>query len=175
MEENTSLTTRSVGVKFGLYLGLISIVSFMIAMIAELDQQSGWNNFISAIIFIAIIFFAHKAFKEGGNGFMSYGQGVGISFWVAAVGGVISSVFMFIYIKFIDDSMLQKIKDKSIYDMEERGMTDEQIDQAMGFASMFMSPTAMLIMGIVGSIFMGVLIGLIVTIFTQKKDTTSPF
>lgn len=170
MEENTTLTTRSAGVKYGLYYGLVSVAFFIVANIGEIDQQSGWYRFITSIVFIAFIFLGQKYFKDNGDGFMSYGQGLGIGLWISAVSGVIGSVFMFIYIKFIDDSMLQQIAEKSRYDMEERGMTDEQIEQAMKFASMFMSPTAMLVMGIIGSIFIGFIISLIVTIFTQKKD-----
>jgi hypothetical protein len=175
MEDNTNLTTRSTGIKYGLYYGLVSVALFMVSNIGDIDQQSGWFRVVSSLIFVAFIYLAHKYYKDNGNSYMSYGQGVGIGFWLSMVSGVISSVFMFIYLKFIDDTMLQKIKDKAIYDMEERGMTDEQIDQAMGFTSMFMSPGAMLVFGILGAIFMGLIISLIVTIFTQKKDMSAPF
>ena len=175
MEENTTLTTRSVGIKYGLYAGLVSVVLFIVSNLADVDQQSGWYRIVSSVIFIAFIVLAQKFYKDNGNGFMGYGQGVGIGFWLSLVSGVISSVFLFIYIKFIDDSMITKIADKARFDMEERGMSDEQIDQAMGFTSMFMSPTSMLIFGIVGAIVMGLIFSLIISIFTQKKDLSSPF
>ncbi|HMQ00941.1 MAG TPA: DUF4199 domain-containing protein [Cyclobacteriaceae bacterium] len=172
MEEAKSVTTSSAGIRYGLFYGLVSIALFIIMSITGMDMQSGLVRVLSSAVFIAFIYLAHKYFKDEGNGFMSYGQGVGIGLFLSLVGGVISSVFTFIYIKFIDDSMMQQIMDKARYDMEERGMSDEQIDQAMEFSAMFMSPMAMLIFGIVGAVFIGLILSLIVSIFTQKKDTS---
>jgi hypothetical protein len=62
------------------------------------------------------------------------------------------------------------IKEKQIEQFQENNMTDEQIDQAMQFSSMFMTPEAFFIFGILGGIISALLIGLLVTIFTQKKN-----
>jgi hypothetical protein len=67
------------------------------------------------------------------------------------------------------------IKEKQIEEMQARGMSDEQIDQGMKFAEMFMSPEAILIFGIIGGIITVLIVGLIVTIFTQKKSPEPGF
>ena len=41
---------------------------------------------------------------------MSYGQGVGIGFWIGLVSAVIGNVFTYIYVKFIDDGFIAKIQ-----------------------------------------------------------------
>lgn len=163
-----SLTTRSAGIRYGVIGGLISIVFFLFLSLAGLVGTGYWN-WIGYLITAAIIFMAHKYYKENGDGYMSYGQGIGISVWIGLISAVISSIFTYIYVKFIDSSFVEMLKQKQIEGMQEKGMSDEQIDQAMQYASMFMTPEAMFLFGLFFGVLGTVIIGLIVTIFTQKK------
>ncbi|MCU0396638.1 MAG: DUF4199 domain-containing protein [Cyclobacteriaceae bacterium] len=175
MEETTSITTRSVGIRYGLILALVSVIYFLVLTIMNVDMTSGIGRWASILFYVAGIFLAHKYFKDNGSGFMSYGEGIGISFWIGLLSSVISSLFTYIYIKFIDSSFVEMIKEKQIEEMQARGMSDEQIDQGMKFAEMFMSPEAILIFGIIGGIITVLIVGLIVTIFTQKKSPEPGF
>jgi hypothetical protein len=172
MEEQTStaVTTRSSGVRYGVMLGAVSIVIFFALTFAGVDQTSGIGRWASVPIYIALIYMAQKYFKDEGDGFMSYGQGVSISFWAGLISTVIYTPIFYIYIKFIDGGFVEAIKNKQIEEMQNKGMSDEQIDQAMSFAGAFMSPEAMLVMGFFGGIIFILICGLIVTIFTQKTN-----
>ncbi len=118
--------------------------------------------------------FAHKAFKEGGDGFMSYGQGLGIGTLISLISGLLSSAFMFIYIKFVDDSMIAQIKEQQISGMEEEGMSDAQIESAMEIASVFLTPGMIAIIGVVVFVFIGFVISLIVcSIMLQQSINCS--
>ena len=171
MEETTTpVTTRSVGIRYGVIMSAISIVYFLILTFASIDMTSGFGRWSAFIFYFVIIYLAHKNFKDSGDSYMSYGQGVGISFWIGLVSSVIYSLFFFVYIKFIDNSFVQAIKDKQIEEMQAKGMSDDQIDQAMSIAGAFMTPGAMLIFGIVFGIIGMVICGVIVSIVTQKKN-----
>jgi hypothetical protein len=67
------------------------------------------------------------------------------------------------------------MKEKQLEQFEARGMSDEQIEQAMNFSAMFMTPEAILLFGIVFGIIGIIILGLIVTIFTQKKAPETAF
>jgi len=163
------VSTRSAGIRYGLMMAVLSIAFFMIMNVADLDMQ-GPVGYLSTVITAAMLFLAHKYYKDEGDGFMTIGQGVGIGFWAGMVSSVISSIFTYVYVKFIDDGFLQAIKDKQIESMQERGMSDEQIDQAMQFAGAFSTPEAILGFGIVFGIIGGVIIGLLVALFTKKSN-----
>jgi hypothetical protein len=64
--------------------------------------------------------------------------------------------------------MITAIRETSIRQMEEKGQSDEQIEMAMKFVDMFTNAEAMLLFGLFFGILGTVVIGLIVTIFTQK-------
>lgn len=169
------VTTRSVGVRFGLIAALIGIAYFLVLNVAGIDTTQGFWNWLTYAITLTLVILAHKQFKEKGDGYMSYGQGIGVAFWMAVVSSVISSIFTYIYIKFIDTGFLELVKDRQIEAMQQKGMSDEQIDQGMKMAAMFMTPEAMLIMVLLGGIVATIIIALIVTIFTQKKNPEPAF
>ncbi|HCW06852.1 MAG TPA: DUF4199 domain-containing protein [Cytophagales bacterium] len=173
MEETAkpTVTTRSVGIRYGLFMGVISIAYFLILNLLGVDMTQGIGRWASLIFNVAIIFLAHKYFKDNGDGFMSFGQGFGIGFWIALISSAISSVFTYVYIKFIDASFIQQVMDKTRESMEEKGnLSDEQIDQAMQMTAKFMTPESMLIFGLIGGLVILCIVSLIVTIFTQKKN-----
>lgn len=169
-EQTLAPTTRQTGIRYGLILGVISIAYFVVLSVAGVNMSGGPAQWAGLLFSLIIFILAHKYFKENGDGYMSYGQGIGIAFWTSLVSSVLSSAFTFVYVSFVDSSFVENLKQQQIEKMQEQGMSDAQIDQAMGFAEMFMSPTSMLIFGIVGGIFFGILVGLVVTIFTQKAN-----
>jgi hypothetical protein len=163
------VTTRSAGIRYGLIMAVISIAFFVVMSVAGLDMQ-GPVGYLSWAITAVMLFLAHKYYKEQGDGFMTIGQGTGIGFWAGTVSSVISSIFTYVYIKFIDDSFLQTIKDKQIEAMEKQGLSDEQIEQSMKIAGAFTSPEAILGFGIVGGIIVAVIIALLISLFTKNTN-----
>jgi len=164
-------TVSQIALKYGLYLGLISIILGMIIQFMDLDmktqQNAGYITYVAALVAIIL---AHKAFKESGDGFMTIGQGLGIGTLISLISGVMSAIFTYVYIKFVDDSMLTKIKDLQIEEMEKRGMSDAEIEQAMKVAGFFMGPEMMIVWIILGMLFIGFIISLIVSLFTKKVN-----
>ncbi len=169
--ESPKATTMSVGIRYGLIQGLVSIAYFVGLNVAGVDMTQGVGRWASLIFSLAIIFLAHKYYKENGDGYMSIGQGTGIGFWLSIVASVISSVFTFIYIKFIDTSYIEQLLDKTRENMAAQGgMSNDQIDAAMDMTSKFMTPTMLLIFGIVFGIIILVICSLVISLFTKKNN-----
>jgi hypothetical protein len=170
-----AVTTRSTGIRYGVIAAVIGIVYFLVLNTMGVDMSQGPASWFRYIITLGIIFMAHVYFKNNGSGFMSYGQGVNISMWIGLLSAVIGSVFSYIYIKFIDAGFIEMIKQNQIEQMEGKGMSEEQIDQAMKYASMFMTPEMIFVFGLVFGFLGTVVCGLIVSIFTQKKAPETAF
>jgi hypothetical protein len=172
MEENVikpTITTRTVGIRYGIINGLIQVVYFLVLTTAGLAVSSGFAPWVGFLISIVVLFLAHKYYKENGDGYMAYSQGIGIGFWTGLVSAVISSIFTYIYAK-IDTSYIASIREKAIQDMEAQGQSQQQIDTAMKFVDMFTSAEAILVMGLIFGVIGMIVIALIVSIFTQKPQ-----
>jgi hypothetical protein len=88
---------------------------------------------------------------------------------IVTISSVLGSLFSYIYIKFVDSSMLDVIREQGMIQMEERGMSDAQIEQAMEMQARFTTPEMILVFGILGGIFFGFIVSLIVTAITKKS------
>jgi hypothetical protein len=171
MENPTKpVSTISVGVKYGLISAIIFVVFFIVIATMGLnvfDNKWGWFRIPVSIILMVL---AHKNFKDQGDGFMSYGQGFGVGFWMSLVSLVVGGIFTFVYVKFVDagamDMMMNEQRDK----MTEKHMSEEQIEMAITWTKKLFWP----IFVVFGLLF-GVVTALIVSIFTQKKNPTPAF
>lgn len=168
-EENEKITVREVAIKWGMISGIISIVLFLAIYFAGLMGDS-WPNWISAVISAGIIYMAHKEFKDQGDGYMSYGKGLGLGTLVSLVSGAISSIFAYVYMKFINVDYVTELVDITRYKMEDEGQSEDQIDVAMGFVEKMMTPEIMLGMGLLAAVFFGFIISLIVSAITKNND-----
>lgn len=168
--ENTAtpVTTTSVAVRYGLLAGLISvIISFGLNMAGLENSPAKW---LTSLVLVGGIFLAQKAFKQQNGGFMSYGQGLGIGTILAVVSGLLSAIFSYVYITFIDPEFLGRIMDKTRAEMEAKGsMSDAQIDQAMGWTSKMMTGPMMFVSVLIGSLIMGFLVSLIVSAIVKNN------
>ncbi len=167
-------TTRETGIRYGAVLGLISILYFIFLAMYRIDTTQGVGRWASVIFNVALLVLAHQYFKKSGDGYMSYGEGILIAFWMALVSSVLSSAFMAVYIEFIDTDFMEVMSDLQRQAMEEQDLSDEQIDQAMKFMKKFQSPWILFSFGVVGGVVSQVLFGLIATIFTKKPNPNMP-
>ncbi len=167
MESNEmeSVTARSIGIRFGLISAVISIVLFIIPAVIGQNPFKGVWNWVGMVVGIGIIVFAHKSFKDDGDGYMNYGQGIGIAFWMALVSTLIAVSFMYAYISFIDVNPFELFMEQQQEEMAAKGTPENIIETSTEWTRKLFWPIA-LVMGLLGSI----IIALIVTIFTQKKD-----
>lgn len=167
MEESATpaVTTRSVGVKYGLISAAVSIVMFLGLALSGMNPFDNTMNWIGAAISILIIVLAHREFKANGDGFMSYGQGFNIGFWMLLVGIVVGGGFTYIYTNFIDTSVMENFYRLQAEKMQEQGMPDEQIEVAQEWTRKLFW-----VFYVVFGFIFGLIIPAIVSIFTQKKN-----
>lgn len=161
----------STGLKFGLILGLASIVyNIVIIALGYNPFINSWRGFIAIALTIAIIVFAHKNFKESGDGYMSYGQGLGLTVIAMIVSTILTLIFTYLYLTYLNTAMWEEIWIKNADDMAARGQTEEQIQMGTEWGKKLFY----IIYVVIGAFF-GLIVGLIVSIFTQKKRPEQAF
>jgi len=169
--ENTATPTAtpaSVGIRYGLITGvIIAILSFVqLAFIEDPETPFRW---LSALVGVAGIVLAHKNFKQLNQGFMSYGQGLSIGTILSAVAGAVSSLFSYLYINFIDPEYINRVMELTRSRMEDKGLDDAQIDQAIAMAQKFSSGPITIFFGLLISVLMGFVVSLIISAFTKHS------
>jgi len=161
-------TTARTGLKFGIIVGVIMMVFSTIINVTDL-MTSPIANIIYLILLGGIIWAIYE-FRKTNQGFIFYGEGLGIGTFVGAISGFLSAVFSYIYVEFIDPTLMDRIKELTRLKMEDQGLADDQIEKTIEIQAMiFGNPTWIFLGTVVWFGLLGFLMSLIISAI-MKKD-----
>ena len=107
--------------------------------------------------------------------YLTYGQSFTVNFLIGLYATIISVIFYFFYVKFINTGLIQEMLEMARNKMEAKGnLSSDQIDQAMNMTQKFMSPIGMMLWGLVGNAFFSAIFALIIAIFVRKNNPDAP-
>ncbi len=156
---------------YGLYMGLILIVYALVLYFAGLTGNTAAGYF-TYLVYIGMLCYTMINFRDKENGgALAYGQGVGLGTFTMVVGGVLSSIFSFILMKYIDPGLMDQLVNKALEDAMAKGTPEEQLEMVEKMVRMFTNPTAVLLLGIFGSGFIGAIISLILAAIFKKEPS----
>ncbi len=165
MEEQ--LTTGQVAKKWGLIYGLVATVINLVPLILEV--QPGWWPVVNIVIAVVMFALATKEFKTDNGGYMTFGEGFKITMLAALIAGVIRNLVNYVYVKFIDDTVMERIQEAVVDAWREQGMSEEQIEQMSGFTAGISNPEITLVLGIVFVMLGGLIWGSIVSAVNKNE------
>jgi hypothetical protein len=168
-EEQELPSKRGIGLKYGAIAGLLGIIQLVVLDFAGMTGNNTVSTIVGLALSIVVIILAHKEFKDSGDGMMNYGEGVNIGVWMGLIGALISAVFLMVYVEVINPGYMEMIEQQSIMQMEERGLSDREIEQAMEMSSAFRSPAVIAISALIGGFIGTLIISLIISAFTKKS------
>lgn len=169
--ETQSPSVKKIALNYGVLLALFSIVLQVIsyALDSHIDRP-WWLSFIQLLISIAIIVLGLRAFKQENAGYLSFGQAIKTGVAISVIAGIISVIFNYIFITFIDPDFIQKTMDFTREQMEQNpSLTEEQINMSMEMSAKFMTPWIMSAFAIIGTLFFGFVISVIAGLAMRKN------
>lgn len=173
---STTPSTARVALKYGLLTGLALIILYMIMNLSGLaftaNRGIGVINSMATLLIIPSmgIVLAMKDFKSQNDGYMSYGQGLGLGSLVGGVTGAISSAFTTLYNAFIDPTAIPRTLDIQRQAMEDQNMDDSQIDQAISMTEKMLAPSVAIPVTILMLIFLCFIYSLVIAAIMKKEQ-----
>src|SRR6185312_17300433 len=93
--------------------------------------QHNWvATLVSVALLIVLMTLAHREFKRTHTRMMTYAQGLGSGTLLATVGTVVSSVLVFVYVKFINTGYFAAAMQLQKANFQQRGISGAQAEQA---------------------------------------------
>jgi hypothetical protein len=169
-DKKTSLGSHSL--MYGAFVGIAMIIYTLILYIANLymNKTMGYVSFVLLIGGMTLGCLQYR--KAALNGYMKYGQAFGYTFLVGLFSIILSTIFFFFYIKFINTNLITEMLEQARMGIESSSanMSQQQIDTAMSWTEKFMSPVWIVVWGFFGNLFFSTIISLLLSIFFIKKD-----
>lgn len=160
------------GIYYGLITGGVLIVFSLIMFLLDLYLNKA-VNWIGYIFLVAGMIWGTLEFrKKYSNGFLTYGKAFTSCFWIGLFAGILSSVYLFVFIKFIHPGFINELLEQARANMltSRPEMSEEQVEQALSISAKFMSPVMMVAWGLAAYAALSAIIGLILAIFLKKED-----
>ncbi len=164
-------------VKYGLVLGMLSVVFSIISNLSGLTETTMGSAIsipVMILMFTVVFYMCYRDFRAD-NGGMSLGDALGLGAILSMISGVIGGIFNYVYTTFIDPGMMDRIMETQYEMMEGYGMSDEQIEQQLEMAQTFSgNPVFGIAMSIIGSLCIGFVFSLIMGAIMKRDKTTPP-
>jgi hypothetical protein len=157
---------------YGLITGGAMIVFSLIMFLTDLYLNKA-VNWIGYVFLVGGMIWGTLDYRNKyAHGFLTYGKAFGSCFWIGLFAGIIASVYLFVFVKFIHPGFINELLDQMRANIQSSNpdMSEEQMGQAISMSSKFMSPVMMTIWGLVTYAAMSAIIGLILAIFLKKED-----
>ena len=159
---------------FGLMTGAAIIIYSLLLYITNLYMTDALG-YIGYIILLGGMFWGTLEFrKKTETGFIAYGQAFSSCFLIGIIAGVLVSVYMFIFAQYIHPGFVGEVLEKTRIKLQEKNMTEDQIDAALEWTRKFTTPMMMLIFGFLAYAVFSAILGLIAAIFLKKVDPNTP-
>ena len=151
----------------GLIISLIVIVLGIAGYFTDLAFTSWFNWVVNVVMFVAIIF-ACVHFAKEKEGYVTFSNVFMHGFKISAVIAIILLVYSLLSVNIIFPEIKEKSIEMQRANMEQRGMSDDQIETAMNFTKKYF--TAFMVFGvIIGTILFGCIASLIGAAISKKK------
>ncbi len=165
-EELNPISTTRFGLRFGLYGGVA--LSLYEVLILELGlSDDGLIGLLAYVILIAALHLGMRDYKKANEGYMTFGQGLGIGLIISTISGLLLGAVQSVYFYFKPEFIV-RMKEEILKAYDEQGIPQEQIEAMQGMINYMLSPGGIFILTVIGYFIMGLLLSL-VTAAVHKK------
>lgn len=168
--ENQKKSFKQIVTTYGIYLALVSVLLLVVMYVTNTNQN--WViSIVSFALTVLILVYAIKTFKYQNQNYLTLGEGLKVGMATAAIAGVLAGVYAYLHYSFIYPEYIDTVLDEARMQMAEQsqGMTEEQMEQAIGFTESFTSPFMMATFSLIGSLFFGFIISLIASLVMKRE------
>jgi hypothetical protein len=164
--------------RIALKWGIVSAVMIIIYTVALYISGLFKTPALSWIPFIFLLFgivMSLREFKLMNTNFINFSEGLGLGTLMSAVCDIIASIFNYTYITFIDTTILQQMRELQIEQLEQQGLSSEQIEQAMEMASRFATPGLTLLFSMIVYVICGFIFSLVISAIIKNSKPELDF
>jgi ABC-type phosphate transport system permease subunit len=148
---------------------VVTLVGFFLGFQTEKIVEGRWFSFVPLVVCIVVTWLGITAVREETTDkSLSYGKGVASGVLINLYSGIVGAVYGFIHFTFINPNFRDYLANASRQQWAEKGISDAQMD-AMEKGMRFMtSPAVSSIFGLVVTVFIGLLVALVVSVFLKR-------
>lgn len=168
------VTPLALGIRYGLLLAVTAMLVDFLIRIAGFSFLAYGIAASVGVILVSVVWLvmAHRAFKSSNGGLMTLGQGVQIAVAMLLISGIVSGLFNYVYMHYIDPEFVDRMQATMVEFMERNNVPEAQIEESTAkMSEMKMGLGKALLSGVGNGLVGGIVIGLVVSAFTKRNSS----
>jgi hypothetical protein len=155
---------------YGSIIGIaLVIISLLFYMMNETTSEI--QNYLGYLALAVGVYIGVKHYRDNElGGLMSYGKALSSGTLISFFASIIMAFYLYVFILFIDPSLVDVILEKAENDMIDAGHSDKEIEMRMKYTIMFVTPFWMSVMSVLVYTIIGFIFSLIIATFLKKQD-----
>lgn len=157
---------------YGLILGLLMVVLGVIMYVLDSHLQPHWSFMvISMLIFVIIVAYGIKAFKEANGGFLSLGEALKVAVGMSLIAALLAGTWTVLLSTVIEPDLTEQaieLEREKAFEMNPN-MTDEQWEKGLEMTEVFRQPWFSFTAALVMYMLFGLIVGLIVGAILKQR------
>ncbi|MBK7626263.1 MAG: DUF4199 domain-containing protein [Bacteroidales bacterium] len=128
------------------------------------------QGYVFIVVQIGLIYFLLKSYRDNFmHGQITYGQSLGAGMIIFLYSAIIVAVYTYLLYTVIDSGLVAKQLAFQEAEMVKRGIPQASIDAGMAMQAKIMKPAIIAPISILGSMFWGLIVSLLISIFIRKE------
>jgi low temperature requirement protein LtrA len=169
--ENQKQSIKNLILLYGTILAVVTILISVVkyAMGNHLERNV-WESILGIALMIALIIYPIMLFKKGNEGLLNVSQSIKLGLGIAAVAGIISILYFFVFANYIEPNFAKDVMDVQMSEAMKQNpnMSSADLEKGKEMGQKFVMP--MLYGGIiVVNLFLGFIIALIGGLAMKKE------
>ncbi|MBK7133878.1 MAG: DUF4199 domain-containing protein [Bacteroidales bacterium] len=153
----------------GLILGIVGIMYSLVMYFLDLTFNQ-IQGYVFIVVQIGLIYFLLKSYRDNFmHGQITYGQSLGAGMIIFLYSAIIVAVYTYLLYTVIDSGLVAKQLAFQEAEMVKRGIPQASIDAGMAMQAKIMKPAIIAPISILGSMFWGLIVSLLISIFIRKE------
>ena len=154
----------------GLIMGLAGVIFTLVLWFLDLTFNKG-VPYLFLVIAVFLLYYFIKMYRDNYlHGMITYGQSLGAGMIIFVYSSIVSAIFGYLLYTVIDPDLTGKALAFAEEQMRASGrVPEDMIDTSLEIQKKIMKPGIMMAMSFFSNIFFGLVISLIVSIFTRKE------
>ncbi|RIY37578.1 DUF4199 domain-containing protein [Capnocytophaga canis] len=175
MEIKKSINTKNIMLKYGAYFGVgvvaINVIMYATGMVYSGNMMVGLvSSALTLLVSILAIVYGIKAFKGANGGFLAMGEALKIGVGIALIGGIIVTLYTYIFMNYIEPDFTKKIMELQFEKMGEMGMSMSETEMDAAIAMSDKMGAFTYISSLVGYLLLGLIVSAIAGAVMKKQE-----
>lgn len=159
--------------KYGFIIGVTTclwiLTEYLLGFHTTKLNIGKFSGYFAMVIPIVFIYMAFSRIRKERKEFSIF-QGLKSGLIISVVAAIISTTFLFIYNHYINPQWMELAWEWEKAQMLQAGVSEAEIQKKVDQFKAIAHPTSQIIMGLSGTITMGLIISLIISFFLRKKQ-----